>query len=171
MNDILYAITIWSNTTICDWGSIIDENIEENESANIYAYTYKSQILIYYDFGYRAFYIKRIIISTRFAYNIRTTSESAQTWKDTNLNGIDPEDIKYNEKSSFLLRAFVTWSRLNIKVRDYLPKYVDDKESQLTFIIRAHEKGHWGIKKVKKPTIIYAIIILGIGKNSDWQLY
>ena len=69
--------------------------------------------------------------------------EHAKNWKDNNLVGINAENIDFYNKTINLLKPFIICARPTVKIREYLPKYVEDRQSQLTLIIRAHEKGHW----------------------------
>ena len=79
--------------------------------------------------------------------DIETLINISKEWKDGDIISLQAISVEEYNRACNILNAFLYWSRLNINIRKFLPKYVHNKDSQITLLAKIHEKHHWGVEK------------------------
>lgn len=79
--------------------------------------------------------------------DIETLIDVSRSWKGNDIVSIQATRQEEYDRAFNILNAFLYWSRLNIKIRKFLPKYIADENSRITLIAKIHEKHHWGVEK------------------------
>lgn len=79
--------------------------------------------------------------------DIELLIDISKIWKDNDIISIQATRVHEYNRAFSILNAFLYWSRLNIKIRKFLPKYISDKNSQIILLAKTHEKHHWGLDK------------------------
>ena len=74
--------------------------------------------------------------------------EISENWEPNKLIEIIASNINDYNRAYKILNCFLYCSRLNLTIRQFLPKYIHDAQTRMTIIARAHERSHWGTEKV-----------------------
>lgn len=70
-----------------------------------------------------------------------------EQWELDKLIEISATNIDDYNRAHNILNTFIYCSRLNLTIRQFLPKYVHDDQTKMTLIARIHERAHWGTEK------------------------